>query len=225
MRHWTLLGEAPIPGTEKSLSLYQGKDDFFIKLTGGLELMNTRKHASEDALGAEPCRRLRNRSATRILIGGLGMGFTLAAALKAVGPDAEVTVAELIPEVVEWNRGPLGERSGRPLDDPRTRVYVGDVADLLRRSKARYDVIALDVDNGPEGLTSESNDWLYSTPGIAAARAALRPGGVLAYWSAGPDRTFEKLLLRCGLAVEGVVVRAHGGKGARHTIWLATDSA
>ena len=225
MRHWTLLGEAPIPGTGKSLSLYQGKDDFFIKLTGGLELMNTRKHASEDALGAEPCRRLRDRSAARVLIGGLGMGFTLAAALKAVGADAEVTVAELIPEVVEWNRGPLGDRSGRPLDDPRTRVYVGDVADLLRRGEARYDVIALDVDNGPEGLTSEGNDWLYSLPGIAAARKALRPGGVLAYWSAGPDRAFEKLLRRSGLAVEGVVVRAHGGKGARHTIWLATDSA
>jgi spermidine synthase len=225
MRHWTLLGEAPIPGTGKSLSLYQGKDDFFIKLAGGMELMNTRKHASEDALGAEPCRRLRNRSAARILIGGLGMGFTLAAALKAVGPDAQVTVAELIPEVVEWNRGPLGDRSGRPLDDPRTRVYVGDVADLLRGGEARYDAIALDVDNGPEGLTSEGNDWLYSLPGIAAARQALRPGGVLAYWSAGPDRAFEKLLRRCGLAVEGVVVRAHGGKGARHTIWLATDSA
>jgi spermidine synthase len=225
MRHWTLLGEAPIPGTGKSLCLYQGKDDFFIKLTGGVELMNTRKHASEDALGAEPCRRLRDRSAARVLIGGLGMGFTLAAALEAVGTDAEVTVAELIPEVVEWNRGPLGERSGRPLDDPRTRVYVGDVADLLRGGESRFDVIALDVDNGPEGLTSESNDWLYSLPGIAAARKALRPGGVLAWWSAGPDRAFEKLLRRTGLAVEGVVVRAHGGKGARHTIWLATDSA
>ena len=179
MRHWTLLGEAPIPGTGKSLSLYEGKDDFFIKLTGGMELMNTRKHASEDALGAEPCRRLRNRSTARILIGGLGMGFTLAAALKVVGPDAEATVAELIPEVVEWNRGPLGDRSGRPLDDPRTRVYVGDVADLLRGGEYRYDVIALDVDNGPEGLTSEGNDWLYSMAGIAAARKALRPGGVL----------------------------------------------
>jgi spermidine synthase len=222
MRHWTLLGEAAIPGTGKSLALYQGKDDFFIKLTGGLELMSTRKHASEDALGAEPCRRLRNRSAARVLVGGLGMGFTVAAALKAVGPEAEVTVAELIPEVVEWNRGPLGERSGRPLDDPRTRVYVGDVADLLRRGKARYDVIALDVDNGPDGLTSERNDWLYSAPGIAAARSALRPGGILAYWSAGPDPAFGKLLRRSGLAVDEVVVRAHGGKGARHTLWLAS---
>jgi spermidine synthase len=224
MRHWTLLGEAPIPGTKKSLSLYQGKDDFFIKLTGGQELMNTRKHGSEDALGALPCQRLKNRGEARVLIGGLGMGFTLAAALAVVGPSAEVTVAELIPEVVEWNRGPLGERSGRPLDDPRTRIHVGDVGKLLRRSPAGFDVIALDVDNGPEGLTRNSNDWLYSFAGIAAAQKALRPGGVIAYWSAGPDRDFEDSLRRCGLQVEEVKVYAHGNKGARHTIWLASES-
>jgi spermidine synthase len=223
MRHWTLLGEAPIPGAGKSLSLYRGKDDFSIKLTGGHELMNTRKHGSEDALGALPCRRLKSPAAAKVLIGGLGMGFTLAAALKAVGPQAEVTVAELIPEVVEWNRGPLGERSGRPLDDPRTRVYVGDVARLLRRSPAAFDVIALDVDNGPEGLTRASNDWLYSYAGIAAAQKALRPGGMLAYWSAGPDRDFHDCLRRCGLEVEETNVYAHGNKGARHTIWLATS--
>ncbi|MCW8872564.1 MAG: hypothetical protein OQK01_08120 [Xanthomonadales bacterium] len=225
MRHWTLLGEAPIPGTEKSLSLYQGKDDFFIKLTGGQELMNTRKHGSEDALGALPCKRLKNRNEARVLIGGLGMGFTLAAALDALGPRAEVTVAELIPEVVEWNRGPLGERSGRPLDDLRTRIYVGDVGKLLRRSPASFDVIALDVDNGPEGLTRDSNDWLYSFAGIAATQRASRPGGVIAYWSAGPDRDFEDSLRRCGLQVEEVRVYAHGNKGARHTIWLASESA
>ena len=225
MRHWTLLGEAPIPGTGKSLSLYQGKDDYFIKLTGGGELMNSRKHGSEDALGAFPCERLKNRDQARVLIGGLGMGFTLAAALKALGPHAEVTVAELIPEVVEWNRGPLGERSGRPLDDPRTRVYVGDVGKLLRRSPAGFDAIALDVDNGPEGLTRDSNDWLYSFAGIAAAQNALRPGGVLAYWSAGPDRDFEDSLRRCGLKVDEARVYAHGSKGARHTIWLASGSA
>lgn len=224
MRHWTLLGEAPIPGTEKSLALYQGKDDFFIKLTGGQELMNTRKHGSEDALGALPCKRLKNRDDARVLIGGLGMGFTLAAALQAVGPRAEVTVAELIPEVVEWNRGPLGERSGLPLDDPRARIYVGDVGKLLRRSPACFDVIALDVDNGPEGLTRDSNDWLYSFAGITAAQRALRPGGVIAYWSAGPDRDFEDSLRRCGLQVEEARVYAHGSKGARHTIWLASES-
>jgi spermidine synthase len=225
MRHWTLLGEAPIPRSEKSLSLYRGKDDFFIKLTGGAELMSSRKHGSEDALGTLPCRRLRNARAARVLIGGLGMGFTLAAALRAVGPDAEVTVAELIPEVVEWNRGPLGECSGRPLDDPRTQVHLGDVAKLLRRSPGRFDVIALDVDNGPEGLTRDGNDWLYSPAGVAAAEQALRPGGVLAYWSAGPDRVFQDRLRRCGLSVEEHTVYAHGSKGARNFIWLATGTA
>lgn len=223
MRHWTLLGEAPIPGSRQSLSLHQGKDDFVISISsGGGELMSTRKHGSEDALGALPCRRLRNKEAARVLIGGLGMGFTLAAVLKEVGANAEVTVAELIPEVVEWNRGPLGEHSGFPLNDPRTRVHVGDVARLLRNKRDCFDVIALDVDNGPEGLTQSDNDWLYSTAGITAAQAALKPGGILAYWSAGPDQAFHDRLRRCGLLVEEEIVFAHGKKGARHTIWLAS---
>lgn len=222
MRHWTLLGEAPIPDTEQSLSLYQGKDDFFIKISsGGGELMSTRKHGSEDALGTLPCQRLSNRESARVLIGGLGMGFTLAAVLKEVGPGAEVTVAELIPEVVDWNRGPLGERSGFPLNDPRTQVHVGDVAKLMRRKRGYFDVIALDVDNGPEGLTQSANDWLYSMPGIIAAQEALTPNGLLAYWSAGPDQAFHDRLRRCGFLVEEVSVHAHGKKGARHTIWLA----
>jgi len=222
MRHWTLLGEAPIPDSEQSLSLYQGKDDFFIKISsGGGELMSTRKHGSEDALGALPCQRLSNRESARVLIGGLGMGFTLAAVLKEVGPGAEVTVAELIPEVVDWNRGPLGERSGFPLNDPRTKVHLGDVAKLLRRQRGYFDVIALDVDNGPEGLTQSANDWLYSMPGIIVAQEALTANGLLAYWSAGPDQAFHDRLRRCGFLVEEVSVHAHGKKGARHTIWLA----
>ena len=154
MRHWKLLGEAPVPGTGQSLCLYQGKDDFFIKISGGAgELMSTRKHGSEDALGTLPCSRLRQAENAKVLVGGLGMGFTLAAVLKAVGPAARVTVAELIPGVVEWNRGPLGEFSGRPLDDARTSVFIGDVTKLLKSKRGYYDVIALDVDNGPEGLT------------------------------------------------------------------------
>ena len=221
VRHWSLLGEAPIPGSGQSLFLYQGKDDFFIRLTGGYELMNTRKHASEDALGALPCKRLKQPGSARVLIGGLGMGFTLAAVLDAVGPGAEVTVAELIPEVVDWNRGPLGDCSNRPLDDSRTRVHIGDVAELLRENSAAFDVIALDVDNGPEGMTQKANDWIYSMAGITAAGNALRPGGILAYWSAGPDRKFRDRLGSCGLSVDEIGVRAHGKKGARHTIWLA----
>jgi spermidine synthase len=222
MPNWTLLGEAPIPGTEQLMYLYKGKDDFSIKLARGQELMNTRKHGSEDALGELPCRRISNPRGARVLIGGLGMGFTLAAALKSLGPEAEVTVAELIPEVVEWNRGPLGECSGRPLEDPRTRIYIGDVARLLKQNTAYYDVIALDVDNGPEGLTRSSNDWLYNLMGVATAQSALKPGGVLAYWSAAPDPGFLDLLKSCGLLVDQKLVYAHGNKGAKHTIWLAS---
>ncbi len=221
LRHWTELGEAPIPDTDQSLSLYQDKDDFFIKISGGGELMSTRKHGSEDALGSLPFKRLRKPEPVRVLIGGLGMGFTLAAVLKEVGPKAEVTVAELIPEVVEWNRGPLGERSGYPLNDPRTRVHVGDVAKLLRKSRGCFDVIALDVDNGPEGLTKSANDWLYTMRGIAAAKDALAPNGILSYWSAGPDPAFHDRLRQCGFIVEEITVHAHGNKGARHKIWLA----
>jgi spermidine synthase len=223
MRHWIQLGKAPIPDTDQTLFLYQGKDDFFIKISGGGELMSTRKHGSENALGSLPCKRLKQAETARVLIGGLGMGFTLAAVLAAVGSKAEVTVAELIPEVVEWNRGPLGERSGMPLNDPRTRIHTGDVAKLLRQSRSSFDVIALDVDNGPEGLTKSSNDWLYSSAGIVAAQEALRgPDGIVAYWSAGPDQAFHDRLRRCGFLVDEIVVFAHGKKGARHTIWLAS---
>jgi spermidine synthase len=222
MRHWTQLGEASIPDTDQTLFLYQGKDDFFIKISGGHELMSTRKHGSEDALGSLPCKRLKHPESARVLIGGLGMGFTLAAVLANVGPKAEVTVAELITEVVDWNRGPLGERSGYPLNDPRTRVHVGDVAKLLRQSRACFDVIALDVDNGPEGLTKSANDWLYSMQGIVAAQEALTSTGILAYWSAGPDQAFHDRLRRCGFMVEEITVFAHGKKGARHIIWLAS---
>ncbi|MDX2429093.1 MAG: hypothetical protein QNK22_10445 [Xanthomonadales bacterium] len=222
MRHWTQLGEAPIPGSDKTLLLFRGKDDFSIRISGNFELMSTRKHGSEDALGTLPCKRLKDPEKARVLIGGLGMGFTLAAVLGEVGPQAEVTVAELIPEVVEWNRGPLGEFSGNPLRDPRTRIHIGDVAKLLRKSRACFDVIALDVDNGPEGLTKSANDWLYSMSGIAAAQSALSPAGILAYWSADPDSSFHDRLRCCGFMVEEVSVFAHGKKGTRHTIWLAS---
>lgn len=222
MRHWTQLGEAAIPGSTQILSLFKGKDDFFIKISGEGELMSTRTHGSEDALGSLPCNRLSNPDQARVLIGGLGMGFTLAAALSAVGANAEVTVAELIPEVVEWNRGPLGERSGHPINDPRTRVYIGDVVDLLKDPNCSFDVIALDVDNGPDGMTKSSNSWLYGTAGILAAQEALTSGGILAYWSAAPDASFHERLRRCGFLVDEVMVRGHGKKGPRHIIWLAS---
>jgi len=183
--------------------------------------MSTRKHGSEDALDALPCKKLKNAEKARVLIGGLGMGFTLAAVLANVGNSAQVTVAELIAQVVEWNRGPLGQFSNYPVNDPRCDVQVVDVCELIKGHQDSYDVIALDVDNGPEGLTQSSNSWLYSDAGIQSARTALRPGGVLAYWSASEDNSFRSRLRKCGLTVEEVKVFAHGRKGTRHTIWLA----
>lgn len=222
MKNWTRLGTADIPGSPHQLYLYRDKDDFHISLGRGGELMSTRKHGSEDALGRLPCERLSNADTAHALIGGLGMGFTLAAVLASLGPGARVMVAELIPEVVEWNSGALGQFSGFPLKDPRTEVFLGDVATVLRTSRSRFDVIALDVDNGPEGLTSKANDWLYSAAGIHAAQLALRPGGVLAYWSAGHCHRFQERLRGSGMLVDEVSVFAHGNKGARHTIWLAS---
>ena len=222
MRHWEKLGEAPIPGSDRSLTLHRDKDDFYIRISGGGELMSSRRHGSEDALGYLPCRKLDNPDKARVLIGGLGMGFTLAAVLGVVGKRAEVTVAELIPGVIEWNRGPLGECSGRPLEDSRTRVFAGNVADVLSAKRSYFDVIAMDVDNGPEGLTQSDNDRLYDLQGIASAKKSLKPGGILAYWSAGRDPSFRKRLAQCGLQVEETMVHAHGRKGPRHCIWLAS---
>lgn len=223
MAKFETIGTASIPGKGSELRLLQRNDEFSIRIAGTPgELMNTRLHGSEDALAELACRRIADRPQARVLVGGLGMGFTLAAALKALGADAEVVVAELVPGVVEWNRGPLGTAAGNPLADPRTRVSVGDVGELLRREPGGFDAIMLDVDNGPEGLTRRENDWLYSPEGLATAQQALRPDGVLAVWSAGQDPAFTERLRRVGLLVETVTVRAQRpGKGARHCIWLA----
>jgi spermidine synthase len=218
-----LLGSAPVPGTNKELRLYQRGDEFSIKIPGRGELMNSRVHGSEKALAELACTRIGGRERPRVLIGGLGMGFTLAAALQALGPKAEVVVAELVPEVVEWNRHLTGAPAGHPLADPRASVYVGDVGDLLRQQRAAFDAILLDVDNGPEALIRRENDWLYTVAGLEAARSALRPQGVLAVWSAGPDRLFTGRLHHAGFKVEEVIVRPHtSGKGARHYIWLGS---
>lgn len=223
MAKFETIGTASIPGKGSELRLLQRNDEFSIRIVGAPgELMNTRLHGSEDALAELACQRVAERPAARVLVGGLGMGFTLAAALAALGEDAEVVVAELVPGVVEWNHGPLGAAAGYPLNDPRTRVSLGDVGALLRREPDGFDAIMLDVDNGPEGLTRRENDWLYSPEGLAVAQQALRPDGVLAVWSAGQDPAFTERLRRVGLLVETVTVRAHRpGKGARHCIWLA----
>ncbi|HQX88892.1 MAG: hypothetical protein IT466_08395 [Moraxellaceae bacterium] len=216
-----LIDTAPIPNDGGELRLFREGPHFAIKIAGGGELMHSRTHGSEDKLAEITCTRIAGRPQPSVLIGGLGMGFTLAAALKHLGSDASVVVAELVPAVVEWNRGPLGEHAGNPLQDPRTIVRVGDVAQVLKTEKQAFDAILLDVDNGPQGITHKSNDWLYSLPGLDAAMSALRPGGVLAIWSAGPDPMFTIRLKKARFLVEEVPVRAHGNKGARHLIWLA----
>jgi spermidine synthase len=216
-----LIHTASIPGEDGELGLYRRGEDYFIKIVGGQDLMNTRAHASEDALGVVACKGLREKPEARVLIGGLGMGFTLSATLKTLGVDAEVVVAEIVPEVVEWNRGILGELAGRPLDDTRTQVQTVDVTVLLQTEPMGFDAIVLDVDNGPAGLTRASNQWLYSKAGLSVAFSALRPGGTLAVWSAGPDKAFTRRLRAVGFAAEQVTVRAHAGKGARHVIWMA----
>ncbi|WP_150909469.1 spermine/spermidine synthase domain-containing protein [Marinobacter halotolerans] len=223
MARFTEIGTATIPGNGTQLRLLQRNEEFSIKIAGTTgELMNSRVHGSEDALATLACERIAEQPSPRVLIGGLGMGFTLAAALAALGKDAQVTVAELVPEVETWNRGPLGAAAGNPLNDPRAIVQIGDVAEILKKSDGQWDAILLDVDNGPEGLTRKENNWIYSTAGIAAAQKALRPDGVLAYWSAGPEHSFTERLRGAGFSVEPVTVRGlRPGKGAYHIIWLA----
>lgn len=224
---WVHLATAAMPDGGGELRLKRRGAEFSI-MSGTIELMNSRLSGSEEALATLVAQRLAGRRAPSVLIGGLGMGFTLRAALAAFGAEARITVAELVPEVVDWARGPMSDLFAGCLDDPRVTVAVADVAALIRTSSAGgptplWDAILLDVDNGPEGLTRRANDRLYDHAGLAAARAGLTPGGVMAVWSQGPDRAFSRRLRDAGFAVEEVMVRAHRGKkGARHIIWLAT---
>ncbi|MCP9339011.1 spermidine synthase [Stutzerimonas xanthomarina] len=223
MKRFVLIDTAEIPDGGGALCLFEYGDDFVIKIQGGNgnQLMNTRTHGSEDALAEIPCRKIAQRPQPRVLIGGLGMGFTLASALRHLGDNAEVQVAELVPGVIDWNRGPLGEKSGMPINDPRTRVLRSDVAEVLKNEPQGYDAIMLDVDNGPEGLTRKGNSWLYSSTGLDACAKALRPKGLLAVWSASADQAFSQRLAKSGFTAEEVQVFAHGNRGTRHTIWIA----
>lgn len=222
MNPWTVLGTAEIPNGGGELKLSQRENEFSIRLSGVRgELMNSRVHNSEEVLAELGCVGLRSAGQAQVLVGGLGMGFTLAAALKAVSASSTVKVAELIPAVVEWNRGPLGKCAGRPLEDARTQIYLGDVAELFGNNKPEYHAILLDVDNGPEGLTHTDNHGLYSLPGLAKIRQSLQPGGMLAIWSAFPDPAFLNRLKKSGFKVSAQTVRARPGKGSRHTIFLA----
>lgn len=218
---WTVLDTAALPDRSGDLRLKQRGSEFSIML-GSNELMNSRLSGSEEALAKLVCERLGQRAQPSILIGGLGMGFTLRAALANLPPDAHVEVAELIPAVVAWARGPMTAVFAGCLDDPRVQLTVADVASVIATGKGGYDAILLDVDNGPEGLTIAGNDSLYAAVGLAAAKAALRPGGILAVWSSGPDHGFTRRLRNAGFATEEVTARARRtGGGARHVIWLA----
>jgi spermidine synthase len=218
---WQHLDTAQVPGDGEDLRLMRRGTEFSI-MTGGIELMNSRLSGSEEAMAALAFERVGQRPKPRVLIGGLGMGFTLRAALAAFGADAEIVVAELVPNIVAWAQGPLAELHGASLDDPRVSIHLGDVGEPIRAGEAAFDAILLDVDNGPGGLSRKENDGLYSPVGLAAAKRALRPGGVLEVWSSTRDSGFTQRLKRAGYAVEEIGVRAHKGRGARHVIWLAT---
>jgi spermidine synthase len=219
MKPRELLATAQIPeGGE--LRLYKRDTDFIIAL-GANELMSSRLSGSEEALALQTCDRLQG-DAPHILIGGYGMGFTLRAAQARLGPRARFTVVELVPEIIDWARGPMAELAAGCLDDPRVELVIRDVSRAIAAADRRFDAILLDVDNGPEGLTRAENDHIYSMPGLVSAKAALKPGGVLAIWSAAPDERFARRLKHAGFQVEEVMVRAgRGGKGARHIIWFA----
>ncbi|EPE94786.1 spermidine synthase [Rhizobium grahamii] len=221
MLPWIQLDSAPIPGESGELRLKRRGSEFSIML-GSNELMNNRLSGSEEALATLTYEKIRKHPRPTILIGGLGMGFTLRAALSVLPESASVIVAELVPAVVNWARGAMSEVFQGCLDDPRVTIHQGDVGELLRGRKDAFDAILLDVDNGPDGLTRRSNDRLYDAAGLRAAKTALLPDGVLAVWSSGPDAGFTRRLCDCGFAVEAVNTRANGKRGgARHVIWLA----
>ena len=220
MKPRELVATAKVPGGEE-LRLFRRGDDFMIVLDRN-ELMSSRMSGSEEALAVMTCERVRETVAPHLLIGGYGMGFTLRAALAILPPKGRVTVAELVPEIIEWARGPMRDLAAGCLDDRRVTVAERDVVALIGEAQSVYDAILLDVDNGPDGLTRSENDQLYSDRGLASAKAALKPKGVLAIWSAGSDPAFTRRLKSAGFAVEEVAVRARSnGKGPRHVIWFA----
>ena len=219
MKRVERLGAARTPdGSE--LVLYRHDGAYLIR-ADGVELMSTRRHLSEDRLAEVACAPFRDVRGARVLIGGLGLGFTLRAALQTLGADAEVFVAELVPEVIEWNADPAYDLSADAMRDPRVRILQADVVDVLRGHPAAFDAIMLDTDNGPDGMLLSESARLYAAKGVASTIAALRPGGRIAYWSAGDDPAFVRALRRAGLAVETLRVRAHDTTGPMHTIYVA----
>jgi spermidine synthase len=218
-----LLGQA-VSRDGTVLKLMRRSDEYII-LANGKSLMSSRMHGSEEALATFACRRAVTLEQPRVLIGGLGMGFTLRATLDLLPPDATVVVAEIVPAVVEWNRGALGPLAAHPLADSRVRVEVDDVAVTLASQRGQFDAVLLDVDNGPSAFSGSNNDGLYDDRGIAAAYAALKMGGLLAVWSAREDKKFEQRLRHGRFDVEVEHVRGRLKKGGpRHTIFLGYKS-
>jgi spermidine synthase len=217
MNRWELVESVTLPDGTGVMDLLRRGKELAINVDGQ-QLMSTRMHGSEDALAELTCRIISDRPNARVLIGGLGMGYTLAAALRCLGPEAAVVVAELVPAVVRWNQGVLGSAAAQPLLDPRASVYPNDVADQMDNPAQPWDAILLDVDNGPDALTHAGNGWL----GLGAAYSALTPGGALGVWSAWPDKSFTHRLSRVGFRVTEHKVRARGSKGGRrHMVWVA----
>jgi spermidine synthase len=221
---WLQIDSAVVPGAQVELRLMR-RDHEFSMMLGDNELMNSRLSGSEEALATLACKRIDSVKRPVILIGGLGMGFTLRAALAVLGPEARIVVAELVPAVIAWARGPMAQLFGNSLSDPRASVSEADAVDVIRSHPSAFDAILLDVDNGPEALIRKANDALYNPKGLKAIYRALRPRGVLAVWSSGPNLAFSKRLGDAGFAVNEVNVRATAKrKGARHLIWFAARS-
>lgn len=218
MKKWTTVDRTTTPDG-KALSLEEHDGDYTIRLDGAV-LMTTRQHASEEKAAELACAHLGTKRGARVLIGGLGFGFTLKAALAAAGPEARVTVAELLEPVIAWNRNPALPLAAAALTDPRVTVAPRDVGDLIREASGGFDAIVLDVDNGPAALTLDGNLRLYSTAGLRSMYAALRPRGCVAIWSVNPDAEFVRAMARAGFRAESRTVRSRPGSGSRHTIFL-----
>ena len=219
---WLQLDTARVPGADVQLRLMQRGAEFSMRL-GQNELMSSRLSGSEEALATLACRRIEAVKSPHLLIGGLGMGYTLRAALAVLGSDARIMVAELVPAVIAWARGPMADIFGDSLSDPRASIRSADVIEVIQSHPSAFDAILLDVDNGPEGLIRKANDALYDIKGLEAIRRSLRPGGVAAVWSSGPNALFSKRLRDAGFDVNEVAVRATTKRsGARHVIWFAT---
>jgi spermidine synthase len=223
MLPWVHLDTANVPGGGE-LRLMRRGTEFSIQ-AGAIALMNSRMSGSEIALADLACARLHDRRNCRMLIGGYGMGFTLRAALAGLGPQAKILVAELVPAIMDWARGPMAEFTGTSLGDPRVAIHDGDVGELIASARASFDAILLDVDNGPDGFTRSANGRLYSLHGLETARKALRKNGLLAIWSAAPDKEFSNRLAHAGFAVEEIQARANKGRGGRYVIWIATNKS